>query len=144
MLFVFPRYLIVVSTTENNIFRYNVQTQEIEVLNTTGYFPQDVSVDGNNEVIYWVNYDPGNSEFKIMSTTYANETTDLGIAYDAGGNIRIDQDQLHLYIFDTSNDTIGKYVKGTWERVQNIVIPDGSIGFEIAFGKSVMTCVIEI
>ena len=136
MLFVFPSYLIIVRTTEDNIFRYNVLTQKMDKLNTTGYSPQDASVDGNNEVIYWVNFDSDNSEFRIMSTTYANETTDLGIAYDDGSRIRIDQDQLHLYIFDISNDTIGKYVKSTWERVENIVIPDGSSGFEIAFGKS--------
>ena len=132
--FVFPSYLIIVSTADNNIVRYNVESEEIDILNTTGYFPQDVSVDDDNGVVYWVNFD--RPSLRIMSTTYANETTDLGLVYDDGSRIRIDQDQLHLYILEDL--TLRKYVKSTTElQTRSITVPSGTMGIEIAFGKSI-------
>lgn len=130
----FPSYLIIVSRSGNNIVRYDVETQELDILNTTGYFPQDVSVDGDNGVVYWVNYDSDSSSFRIMSTTYANETTDLGLVYDDDSEIGIDQDQLHLYILHGS--TVRKYVKSTRElQMPSIAVPSATTGIEIAFGK---------
>ena len=134
--FVFPSYLIIVSTADNNIVRYNVEFGEIDILNTTGYFPHDVSVDDDNGVVYWVNFDLDSSSLRIMSTTYANETTDLGLVFDDGSRIRIDQDQLHLYILEDL--TIRKYVKSTIElQTPSITVPSGTMGIEIAFGKSI-------
>ena len=126
-------YLVIVRTDSgSNIERYNVETETVESIKSGGDFPQDVSVDGDNGVVYWVNV-IGGSTFKVMSTSYAGETIDLNITY--ADTIEIAQDELYLYVLVVSNETIYKYRKNTWEQMGSIVVPSGTSGIEVAFGE---------
>jgi sugar lactone lactonase YvrE len=126
-------YLVIVKTDSGrNIERYNVETEVVDLIKSGDDFPQDVSVDADNGVVYWVNV-IGGSTFKVMSTSYAGVTIDLNITYADG--IEIAQDELYLYVLVVSNETIYKYRKNTWEQIGSIVVPSGTSGIEVAFGE---------
>ena len=124
--------MVIVKTSGDNIVRYNLGTKDLGVIkaSTSGDFPQDVSVDSDNGVVYWVNF---NVNFKVMSTSYAGETIDLNITDT--GTIKIAQDELYLYVLVVSNEIVYKYKKSTWEQMGSIVIPSGTSGIEVAFGE---------
>ena len=132
-LYVFLSYLVIVRTGGDNILRFNVETKSLDVLKRRGNYPQDVSVDGNNGVVYWVNFDPFGVKHNIMSTSYAGETTDLNITYT--GTIEIAQDVDNLYVLDVFNETIYRYNKRTLEQMGSIDVPSGTRGIEVAFGE---------
>ena len=129
----FNSYLIIGKTIGDNILRYNVDTKALDVLKTRGDYPQDVSVDARNQIVYWVNFDPFSSKHSIMSTSYAKETTDLNITY--GNTIEIAQDEHNLYVLDVSNETMHKYNKSSWESMGRMHLPSGTRGIEVSFGK---------
>jgi hypothetical protein len=122
--------LVIAKTSGDDIVRYNLEIKELDVIKASGDVPQDVSVDGDNGVVYWVNF---NVNFKVISTSYAGETIDLNIT-DAGA-IKIGQNELYLYVLVVSNETIYKYKKSTWEQMGSIVVPSGTSGIEVAFGE---------
>jgi hypothetical protein len=125
--------LVIVKTGGgNNIERYNVETEVVDAIKSGGDFPQDVSVDADNGVVYWVNV-IGGSTFKVMSTSYAGVTIDLNITYPE--IIEIALDELYLYVLVVSNETIYKYRKNTGEQMGSIVVPSGTSGIEVAFGE---------
>jgi hypothetical protein len=125
--------LVIVKTGGgNNIERYNVETEVVDAIKSGGDFPQDVSVDAYNGVVYWVNV-IGGSTFKVMSTSYAGETIDLNITY--AGTIEIAQDELYLYVLLVSNEIVFKYRKNGVEQIESFVVPSGISGIEVAFGE---------
>lgn len=126
-------YLVIVKTSDDDIVRYDIETGELDVLKEGGDFPQDVTVDGDNAILYWVNYNSAGSNYKIMSTSYGGETTDLNITYSS--TIEIAQDKLFLYVLDVSNEKIDKYKKSTWEQMGSIDVNSGTQGIEVAFGE---------
>ncbi|CAB4000302.1 Hypothetical predicted protein [Paramuricea clavata] len=127
-------YLVIVNTgSGSNIERYNVETEMLDVIKSGGDFPQDVSVDADNGVVYWVDVIDDGSTFKVMRTSYAGETKDLNITYP--DTIEIALDELYLYVLVVSNETIYKYKKSTWEQMGSIVVPSGTSGIEVAFGE---------
>ena len=128
--FLFYSYLVIAKTSGDDIVRYNLKTKELDVIKASGDVPQDVSVDGDNGVVYWVNF---NVNFKVISTSYAGDTIDLNIT-DAG-TIKIGQNELYLYVLVVSNETIYKYKKSTWQQMGSIVVPSGTSGIEVAFGE---------
>ena len=126
--------MVIAKTSGDDIVRYNLETKALGVIKVSGDFPQDVSVDGDNGVVYWVNF---NVNFKVMSTSYDGETIDLNIT-DAG-TIKIGQNELYLYVLVVLNETIYKYKKSTWEQMGSIVVPSGTSGIEVAFGEYQIT-----
>ena len=104
----------------------------VEAIKAGGDFPQDVSVDADNGVVYWVNV-IGGSTFKVMSTSYAGETIDLNITH--ADRIEIALDELYLYVLVVSSETIYKYRKNTGEQMGSIDVPSGTSGIEVAFGE---------
>ena len=133
MYILYSSYLVIVKTSSgNNIERYNVETEVVEAIKAGGDFPQDVSVDAYNGVVYWVNV-IGGSMFKVMSTSYAGETIDLNITY--ADTIEIAQDELYLYVLLVSNEIVFKYRKNGVEQIESFVVPSGISGIEVAFGE---------
>ena len=129
----YSSYLVIVKTSSgNNIERYNVETEVVEAIKAGVDFPQDVSVDAYNGVVYWVNV-IGGSTFKVMSTSYAGKTTDLNITY--ADIIEIAQDELYLYVLLVPNETVFKYRKNGVEQIESFVVPSGIFGIEVAFGE---------
>ena len=102
----------------------------LDVIKREGDSPQDVSVDGLNGEVYWVNYvDPMHT---VMRTSYSNKTINLNIS--DSGEIKIAQDQHYLYVLIPSNETIYKYQKNTWRLMETVNVPSGTNGIEVAFG----------
>ena len=130
-------YLVIAKTSGDNIVRYNLGTKDFDVIKSRDDFPQEVSVDAHNGVVYWVNFN-SNFEQNVMRTSYASETTNLNIT-DAGA-IKIAQDELYLYVLVVSNETIYKYKKSTWEQMGSVVVPSGTSGIEVAFGEYQAWC----
>ena len=125
--------MVIVKTSGDNILRYNIGTNDLEVVKGGGDFPQEVSVDGDNGVVYWVNYNSDGSNYKIMCTSYGGETTDLNITYS--NTVKLAQDELFLYVLDVSNEKVYKYKKSTWEQRGSINVTSGTQGIEVAFGE---------
>ena len=121
-------------TSGNNIVRYNVGTKDLNVVKTSGDFPQDVSVDGDNDLVYWVNFDGDNNKQKVMSTSYSGHTIDLNITFDT--TIEIAHDELYLFVLFVSEEMVYKYKKSTLEQMGTITVPSGTKGIEVAFGKT--------
>ena len=125
--------MVIVKTIGDNVVRYNVETKSLHVLKRRGNYPQDLSVDADNGMVYWVDFDPFGRKHSIMSTSYANQTTDLNITFF--GTIEIAQDKDHLYVLDVMNEIVYKYRKRTWKKMGSIDVPSGTQGIEIAFGE---------
>lgn len=117
-----------------DIIRFNVETQSIDtIFDGNNYFPQAISVDKENTVIYWVDFKEP-SEERVKKTYYSGTTMDLNISYS--DNIKISQDMLHLYVLDTANNRIDKYNKSSLERIESITVSADAKYIVIGFGKS--------
>jgi hypothetical protein len=69
-----------------------------------------------------------------MRTSWQTEQTQaLNISYD--GEISLAQGYMHLYVLDKDNNTIDKYNKRTWERVDVSNTNDAPQKLIVAFGK---------
>ena len=106
----------------------------VEVLDRSGRFPQQVSVDEDNSLVYWVDFDNGESKYKLMKTYYSGTTMDLNISYPR--EIKISQDMFHLYVLDVDNNRIDKYEKSSLRQVENIIVSLGAKEIITGFGKS--------
>ncbi|XP_028406460.1 IgGFc-binding protein-like, partial [Dendronephthya gigantea] len=105
----------------------------MNVLKKVGDFPQDLSVDGDNELAYWVNFDADTGKQKVMSTSYGGHTNDLNITFDS--TIEIAHDELYLFVLFVSDVMVYKYKKSTLERMGNITVPIGTKGIDVAFDQ---------
>ena len=130
-------YLVIAKTSGDRIVRYNIATKQLDSIHSANDFPQSVSVDADNEVVYWVNFDSDENKQKVMSTSYAGDTNDLNITFD--GSIEIGQDELYLYVLDVSNEIVYNYKKSTWEQMGTSNVASGTSGIEVAFGKVYMS-----
>ena len=110
--------------------RYNVDTKALDVIKREGDSPQEVSADGWNGAVYWVNYIA--PMHTVMRTLYSNETINLNISYP--DVIKIAQDEYYLYVLIPSNETIYKYQKNTYALIETIDVPSGTNGIEVALG----------
>ena len=97
---------------------------EIITVYDAGKFPQFVSADGGNAVVYWVDYDTSENQHKLMKTYYSGRTVDLNISYP--GEIKITQDVLHVYVLDVDNDRIDKYKKSSMEKIESFATLAGA------------------
>ena len=114
-----------------NIIRFNVETQVFDTIFDNDTFPQAISLDKYNTVIYWVDFkDP---EERLMKTYYSGTTMDLNISYS--GKIRISQDMFHLYVLDKENNRIDKCSKSSLEKIESITVSADSKDIVIGFGK---------
>ena len=114
-----------------DIIRFKVETQVYDTIFDNDTFPQAISVDKYNTVIYWVDFkDP---EEKLMKTYYSGTTMDLNISYSV--KIRISQDMFHLYVLDKDNNRIDKYSKSSLEKIESITVSADSKDIVIGFGK---------
>ena len=94
-------------------------------------FPQSVSVDEDNALVYWVDYDA--NKYKLMKTYYSGTTMDLNISYP--GEIKISQDLFHFYVLDTNNNRIDKYMKSSMVKIDDITVSAGAKEIITGFGK---------
>ena len=128
-------YLVVVGSALGNVGRINVETRTYSTLYNDAKFPQYVSVDEYNDVVYWVNFDEGDNRLKLFKTYYSGITSELNISYPQNTEVRITQDMLHLYLLDGNNNRIDKYLKSSLEKVNSIETLSGANGIIAAFGK---------
>ena len=111
--------------------RYNPLVQSWKEFNYDGS-AQSLSVDENN-VIYWVNYDPIQDCHFVMRTLPNEQTVELNISYS--GEIDLTSDLLHFYVLDNENNVIDRYLKTSLEKLGNITYTSPIHDIIIAYGK---------
>ena len=94
---------------------------------------QSISVDEYSNVVYWVNYDSNSRNFEVLKTSYSGNTVKLNITYSAA--IKVETDELNLYILDSSNMRIDKYLKSSLERAGNITLDVAIADLVIGYGE---------
>ena len=94
---------------------------------------QSISVDEYSNVIYWVNYNSDSRQFEVLKTSYSGDTVKLNITYSAA--IKLDTDELNLFILDGSNMRIDKYLKSSLERAGNITLDVAIADLVIGYGE---------
>ncbi|XP_028416064.1 IgGFc-binding protein-like, partial [Dendronephthya gigantea] len=107
-------YLYIARAGDPPIVRYNPGDNTIMEFNFDGS-AQSISVDEYNNVIYWANYDGINHN--VMKTSLNKQTIGLNISYP--GAVELTSDVLNLYVLDTSNNRIDKYLKTSSEKQGN-------------------------
>ena len=95
---------------------------------------QDLSVDQDNEVVYWANFGSSAETRNLMRSYYTGQTEALNISYD--GEIDLAQGYMHLYVLDKENNRIDKYNKETWKKIDTFYTEDEPKELLIAFGES--------
>lgn len=68
-----------------------------------------------------------------MKTSYNGDTRQLNITYS--GEIKVETDELNLYVLDSSNMRIDKYLKSSLERAGNITISVAIADLAIGYGE---------
>ena len=94
---------------------------------------QVLSVDEDNEVVYWDNFDDSTGTHNLMKSYYTGQTQALNISYD--GEIDLAQDFMHLYVLDKENNRIDKYNKRTWNKTDVLYTKDEPTRLIVAFGE---------
>ena len=113
--------------------RYNSADESKMEFNYADGSAQSISVDVFNNVIYWANFDGTNHI--IMKTMLNKQTIALNISYP--GTIDLTSDMLNLYVLDTSNNRIDKYLKTSLEKQGNITYDVAIYDLVIAYGELV-------
>ncbi|CAB4012521.1 fibropellin-1-like isoform X1, partial [Paramuricea clavata] len=126
------RYLVIAKSSLPPIVRLDIISFETQEINFDGS-AQALSVDQDNEVVYWVNFVVSTDKHYLMRSSYTGETVPLNVSYD--GEIDLAQDYMHLYVLDKENDRIDKYNKRTWVEINVFNINDGPQRLIIAFGE---------
>ena len=94
---------------------------------------QVLSVDQDNEVIYWDNFVLSTGKHNLTRSYYNEKTESLNISYD--GEIDLAQDYMNLYVLDKDNNRIDKYNKRTWEKISVFNTNEEVTNIILAFGK---------
>lgn len=93
---------------------------------------QALSIDQDNKVVYWDDFDVVKETHNLMRTTYTDHTENLNISYK--GEIELAQDYRYLYVLYKENRTIEKYDKRTWRKMNSIHANDDPQNVIVAFG----------
>jgi hypothetical protein len=127
------RYLTIAKSSEPPIVRFDVITSEIQTIDFDGS-AQVLSVDQDNDVVYWDNFDGATEKHNLTRTYWETDLTEaLNISYD--GDIDLAQDYMYLYVLDKENNKIDKYHKRTWVKVDSFSTVNGPLEIFVAFGK---------
>ena len=130
---IFSSYLYIARSRDPAIIRYDPDDGSVKVFSSDGS-AQSISIDEYNNVIYWVNYDGIRDTYMVMRTLLNNKTVELNITYT--GEIKVTSDVLNLYVLNTDNNVIDKYLKTSLEREGNITYTVAIHDLVIAYGKS--------
>ena len=125
------RYLVIAKSSDPPIVRLDITSFETQGINFDGS-AQALSVDQDNEVVYWVDFVDSTDKHYLMRSSYTGQTVPLNISYD--GEIDLAQDYMHLYVLDKENNRIDKYNKRIWVKI-NVFNIDGPQRLIVAFGE---------
>ena len=92
---------------------------------------QSLTIDQFNNSIYWVNY-VGTSH-RVMRTSLDGATNDLNLTYS--GAIKLTSDVFHLYVLDTMNNRIEKFLKESLQKQENYTHSGSIADIIIAYGR---------
>ena len=126
-------YLYIARSQNPTIQRYDPSSESTDVFNNDGS-AQSITFDQHDNAIYWVNYDSTLNKFMVMRTQLNNQTVELNITYT--GDIKVTSDVLYIYILDTENSVIDKYLKTSLEKEGNITSNIPISDLIIAYGES--------
>ena len=126
-------FLYIARSRNPSIVRYDPSDESTNVFNNDGS-AQSITFDQYDNAIYWVNYDSTQEKFMVMRTLLNNQTVELNITY--AGDIKVTSDVLHIYILDTQNNVIDKYLKTSLEKQGNITSNVPISDLIITYGES--------
>ena len=99
----------------------------------SGQFPDDISVDGNEQVIYWTNFMSENYEVK---KTYYNETTvELKTYLGPIASIRLAQGERYLYVLNPTRAMLEIIDRQTRVVVETYNVKEASTAVAAAEGE---------
>ncbi|CAB4018495.1 low-density lipo receptor-related 4, partial [Paramuricea clavata] len=124
------RYLLIAKSSDPPIVRFDITSLATQDINFDGS-AQTLSVDQDNEVVYWDNFIVSTGTYNLTRSSYTGETVPLNISYDA--EIDLAQDYMYLYVLDKENNRIDKYNKRTWVEINVSNINAGSRRLIVAF-----------
>ena len=125
-------YLYIARSEDPPIMRYNPSSGSTIAFNYDGS-AQSISVDEYSNVIYWANYNANSGKFEVLKTSYIGDTVKLNITY--AGAIKVETDELNLFILDSSNMRIDKYLKSSLERSGNLTFDVAIADLVIGYGE---------
>ena len=115
--FFFSSYLYIARSSDPAIVRYDSADDITQDFSNNGS-AQSITFDQYDNAIYWVNYDGNQNNFMLMRTLINQQTVELNITY--AKDIKVTSDVLYIYILDTENNVIDKYLKTSLEKEGNI------------------------
>ena len=127
--------LIFFTNTEKygDIGQYNFTSAMASEFLPSGQFPQDVSVDGTEQVVYWTNFLSENYE---VQKTYYNQTT-VPLKFYPGpiSGINLAQGEKYLYVLNPTAAELEVIDKETEEVVSTYNVKAGTTAVAVAEGK---------
>lgn len=99
----------------------------------SGQFPDDISVDGNEQVIYWTNF--MNENYELKKTYYNQTTVDLKLYAGPIAAIRLAQGERYLYVLNPTNAMLEIIDKQTNVVVETYDVKAASTAVAAAKGE---------
>jgi hypothetical protein len=132
----FHSYLYIARADVPPIIRYNPSDESVVQFNYNGSAAaQSISVDEHSNCIYWASYRSNTGEYEVFKTSYQGDTTQLNIVYPE--MIKVETDELNLYVLDVSSMRIDIYLKSSLTRTRNITLDVAIQDLVIGYGESV-------
>lgn len=99
----------------------------------SGRFPQDVSVDGTEQVVYWTNVIT--EDYEVRKTYYNQITVQLKLYSGPISGINLAQGERYLYVLNPTNAELEVIDKETEEVVVTYDVKAGTTAVAAAEGK---------
>ena len=99
----------------------------------SGQFPQHVSVDGTEQVVYWTNFMSEN--YEVQKTYYNQTTVPLKLYPGPISGINLAQGERYLYVLNPTAAELEVIDKETEEVVSTYNVKTGTTAVAVAEGK---------
>ncbi|XP_028410565.1 uncharacterized protein LOC114533262 [Dendronephthya gigantea] len=108
--------LVIVTSTNTSLVLYDYDMGSVRVIGYDHGAGQSLFVyDGT---IYWIIYDSFTNTFRLLCTSFAGVTRDLGITYNT--EIHVVVNRQYFYVLVTDNDRIDVYSKTTSLKLREV------------------------
>ncbi len=139
--FIFPRNHVIFSiillvtrllffaaddSSERDLVVYNITSGEVTTLYNANSRSIRLTVDRQNQIIYWISYNADGSSLMLRKTDYSANTTLITSSFGAHGQPAVTHIGDYYYVLDSTESIIHKYNKSTDAVVQNIAVYGGA------------------
>ena len=110
---------------ERDLVVYNITSGEVRTLYNAQSSSIRLTVDRQNQMIYWVSYNADHS-LMLRKTDYSGNTTLITSSFGASGQPAVTHIGDYYYVLDSTESIFRKYNKTTDTVVQNITVYGGA------------------